>query len=86
MIGAPSDTYDTLDKIKEFGDTHKITPITTGFLVPYPGTPLYEYYEKNKLLLTKDFNLYHRRNMVYKHDYLKQDETMNKINSNLSLN
>jgi radical SAM superfamily enzyme YgiQ (UPF0313 family) len=58
IIGLPGETRKTVDETVEF--IKEIDPFYTQFCfsTPFPNTDMYEYYEKNNLLLTKDWSKY----------------------------
>ncbi len=56
MLGLPGDTKETISKTVEFAK--KLNPDTAQFypLMVYPGTPAYEWAERNGYLATKDYS------------------------------
>jgi radical SAM superfamily enzyme YgiQ (UPF0313 family) len=58
IIGLPGETKQTVEKTVKF--IKEIDPFYTQFCfaTPFPNTAMYEYYEKNGLLLTKDWSKY----------------------------
>jgi len=58
IIGLPGETKETVEESVKF--IKEIDPFYTQFCfsTPFPNTEMYEYYEKNNLLLTKDWSKY----------------------------
>ncbi len=58
IIGLPGETRETVNETVEF--IKEIDPFYTQFCfsTPFPNTDMYEYYEKNNFLLTKDWSKY----------------------------
>ena len=58
IIGLPGETKETIEETIKF--IKEIDPFYTQFCfaVPFPNTDMYEYYEKNGFLLTKDWSKY----------------------------
>jgi anaerobic magnesium-protoporphyrin IX monomethyl ester cyclase len=70
MVGYPweekSDAEYTLSFVKRLFKKGYIDSLQATLAIPYPGTPLYDYCEKNNLLLTKDYDRYDQREPVMK--------------------
>jgi radical SAM superfamily enzyme YgiQ (UPF0313 family) len=58
IIGLPGETKETVKETVDF--IKEIDPFYTQFCfsTPFPNTDIYEYYEKNNFLLTKDWSKY----------------------------
>ena len=58
IIGLPGETKETIKETVDF--IKEIDPFYTQFCfsTPFPNTDIYEYYEKNKFLLSKDWSKY----------------------------
>lgn len=70
MIGYPWETLintqKTLNLAKQFFKTGLADSIQATILIPYPGTPLFDYCKKNNLLLSKDWDDYDMRQPIMK--------------------
>ena len=70
IIGYPwesaKDAQETINLTRNLFKKGLADSIQATMLVPYPGTPLYRYCQKNKLLLTQDWNKYDMRQPVIK--------------------
>lgn len=66
VFGLDDDDPDVFKRTVEWSVSHSITTATYHILTPYPGTRLYNNMEQQGRLLTKDWNLYDTRNVVYK--------------------
>ena len=62
MIGYPwenfTDAQKTIDTAKKLFKNGLATSIQATLIIPYPGTPLFSYCQKNKLLLTQSWEKY----------------------------
>ncbi len=70
MIGYPheslSEAQKTLDLARYIFRENLADSLQATILIPYPGTPLFKYCQKNKLLLTKDWEKYDMRQPIIK--------------------
>lgn len=70
MIGYPWETYDDAQKTvtlaKNFFKQGLATSIQATIVIPYPGTPLFNYCQKNKLLISTDWSKYDMSQPVIK--------------------
>ncbi len=70
MIGYPWETKEmaenTINFAKELFKKGYVDTLQGTIVIPYPGTPLYNYCEENNLLLTDDYEQYDQRLMVMK--------------------
>jgi radical SAM superfamily enzyme YgiQ (UPF0313 family) len=55
-----------LDFVKKLFQKNLINSLQATIAIPYPGTPLYAYCQKNKLLLTADYDCFDQRESVMK--------------------
>ncbi|MFA4827220.1 MAG: radical SAM protein [Candidatus Shapirobacteria bacterium] len=70
MIGYPwetqNDTYQTFEVVKNFFRRGLADSIQATIVIPYPGTPLFNYCRRNKLLKTTDWDKYDMSQPVIK--------------------
>lgn len=70
MVGYPwetkKDLENTLTFVKNLFRKGYIDSLQTTLVIPYPGTPLYDYYRGNNLLLTDDYDRFDQREPVMK--------------------
>jgi len=66
MIGIPGETREKINQTIYFAKKLDIEYPSFTILTPYPGTKLYEYAERNNLLLTKDWSKYNLTASVMK--------------------
>lgn len=70
MVGFPneteSDIKNTLKLSKKIFHLGLADSLQATLLIPYPGTPLFDYCQKNNLLLTKDWNKFDMRQPIIK--------------------
>jgi radical SAM superfamily enzyme YgiQ (UPF0313 family) len=71
------DDKDVFKRTVNWGVENAITTSTYHILTPYPGTRLFENMEKQDRILTKNWNLYDTRNVVYKTNKLSAVELKN---------
>jgi anaerobic magnesium-protoporphyrin IX monomethyl ester cyclase len=78
MIGFPHETLADAQKTLNLGrkifQNGLADSLQATILIPYPGTPLFTYCQKNKLLLTKDWDKYDMRQPVIKSSISPQKE------------
>lgn len=74
MIGFPWEDKESLQAIKKILKTLKIDEIRISFITPFPGTPLYEKFKKEGLLMTEDFSRYTSDEPIVKVRSLSQQE------------
>lgn len=83
MIGYPWETSlnikNTLNLVKSLFKIGLADSIQATLLIPYPGTPLFDYCQKNNLLLTKNWDDYDMRQPVMKSplSFKDQQKTIN---------
>lgn len=66
IIGVPGETKEKINQTISFVKKIDIEYPSFTILTPYPGTKLYEYAEKNNLLITKDWSKYNLTGSVMK--------------------
>jgi radical SAM superfamily enzyme YgiQ (UPF0313 family) len=66
VFGLDEDDRDVFQRTVEWGVKNSITTATYHILTPYPGTRLYKDMERKGRILTKNWDLYDTRNVVYK--------------------
>lgn len=74
VFGLDHDDKDVFGRTVEWGVQNAITTATYHILTPYPGTRLYENMDKAGRILSRDWNLYDTRHVVYKTTRLSADE------------
>jgi radical SAM superfamily enzyme YgiQ (UPF0313 family) len=78
MIGYPHETLTDAQKTLNLGrkifKNNLADSLQATILIPYPGTPLFKYCQKNNLLLTQDWNKYDMRQPVIKSPISPQKE------------
>ncbi len=77
VFGLDSDNKDVFKRTVDWGVQHGITTATYHILTPYPGTKLYESMEKEGRILTKKWDLYDTRHVVYKTKGLSAEDLEN---------
>ena len=74
IFGFDEDTPDifnlTLEKMHEFD----IDIVEINILTPYPGTPLYDRFEREGRIITKDWSRYNQVDVVYKPKNMTEKE------------
>lgn len=68
IIGLPGETLKTVNETIEFAKKLDLDLVTFNITAPHPGTPFYDYLEKNGYLRTKDWSKYDT-NSVPVYDY-----------------
>ncbi|HMP94643.1 MAG TPA: radical SAM protein, partial [Phnomibacter sp.] len=66
VFGLDDDDADVFKRTVDWGVQHALTTATYHILTPYPGTQLYKQMEQQGRLLTKNWDLYDTRHVVYK--------------------
>ncbi|MFV0420400.1 MAG: B12-binding domain-containing radical SAM protein [Dysgonomonas sp.] len=74
VFGLDSDDKSVFDRTVEWGVKNAITTSTYHVLTPYPGTRLFQDMESAGRILTRDWNLYDTRHVVYKTQGLSASE------------
>lgn len=66
VFGLDADMPDVFKRTVDWGIENSITTATFHILTPYPGTRQYKQFEKDGRILTRDWDLYDARHVVYK--------------------
>lgn len=66
IAGNDEDDKDAFEQINEFVDKHELRTAGFSIITPFPGTSLYEDFEKNSRILTKDWGSYDAQHVVFK--------------------
>ena len=74
VFGLDDDDKDVFRRTVEWGVENALTTATYHVLTPYPGTKLFENMEKENRILTRNWDLYDTRHVVYKTTKLSAEE------------
>ncbi|MFM2388035.1 MAG: hypothetical protein RL660_2792 [Bacteroidota bacterium] len=74
VFGLDDDDKDVFKRTVDWGVKNSITTSTYHVLTPYPGTRLFKDMEQQGRILTKNWDLYDTRNVVYQTTNLTADE------------
>jgi radical SAM superfamily enzyme YgiQ (UPF0313 family) len=74
VFGLDDDDKDVFKRTVEWGVNNAITTSTYHILTPYPGTTLFTEMELHGRIVTKNWDLYDTRNVVYKTKNLTAEE------------
>jgi len=76
MIGLPTDTKKTINKTIDLAKSLPLDYAKCTILVPYPETKIYEEWEKEGFIISKDWSKYnfHTASKVYNHPNLTWEE------------
>ena len=74
VFGLDSDDQDVFKRTVDWGVNNAITTSTYHVLTPYPGTLLFKEMEKQGRILTRNWDLYDTRHVVYKTTHLSAEE------------
>lgn len=74
VFGLDDDDNDVFKRTVDWGVQHSITTSTYNVLTPYPGTKLFSDMESQGRILTRNWDLYDTRNVVYQTTQLSADE------------
>jgi radical SAM superfamily enzyme YgiQ (UPF0313 family) len=66
VFGMDDDNGDVFERTVDWAVTHGITTATFHIQTPYPGTRLFARTEADRRILTRDWDLYDTRHVVYK--------------------
>jgi radical SAM superfamily enzyme YgiQ (UPF0313 family) len=80
VFGLDDDDKDVFKRTVDWGVKNSITTSTYHVLTPYPGTKLFQDMEQQGRILTRNWNLYDTRNVVYKTANLTASELKNGYN------
>ena len=72
MLGLPGDTIETMEETINYACSLDLDYAKATILVPFPSTPIFDYFEEKGLLKTKDWSKYnfHTPSKVYSHPSL----------------
>jgi radical SAM superfamily enzyme YgiQ (UPF0313 family) len=73
VFGMDDDGEDVFRRTVDWAIDHGITTATFHIMTPYPGTQLHARMVREGRMLTRDWNLYDTRNVVYRPAILKPD-------------
>ena len=75
MLGCPNETKITMEETINFAIRLNPDYAKATILVPFPGTEIYDEFQKNGLLKTKDWSKYnfHNADEIYRHSTLSWD-------------
>jgi radical SAM superfamily enzyme YgiQ (UPF0313 family) len=79
MFGFDADTSDIFDSTLNFICKTDVDKAEFHILTPFPGTPIFDEYEKQNRILIKDWSKYDGKNVVYKPKHLTAEDLMNGI-------
>jgi radical SAM superfamily enzyme YgiQ (UPF0313 family) len=79
MFGFDTDTPDIFDSTLNFICKSDLDKAEFHVLSPFPGTPLFDEYEKQNRIIIKDWSKYDGKNVVYKPMHLTAEELLNGI-------
>ena len=79
MFGFDADTPDIFDSTLDFICKSEIDKAEFHILTPFPGTPLFDEFEKQNRILIKDWSKYDGKNVVYKPKHLTAEDLTNGI-------
>jgi len=74
VFGLDDDDKDVFKRTVEWGVNNSITTSTYHILTPYPGTRLFKNMEAQNRILTRNWDLYDTRNVVYQTTNLTAEE------------
>jgi len=74
VFGADTDTINTIDETSNFTIKNKLETYQTLILTPLPGTSLFEQFEQQGRLFTKDWSKYDTHHLVFELNQMKPDE------------
>jgi radical SAM superfamily enzyme YgiQ (UPF0313 family) len=77
VFGLDDDDKDVFKRTVEWGVKNAITTSTYHILTPYPGTKLFKDMEQQGRIITRNWDLYDTRNVVYQTTNLTADELKN---------
>lgn len=72
MLGLPGETQGTMEETIKFAIKLNLDYAKATILVPFPGTEIYDEYEKKGLIITRDWSRYnfHNAHEIYRHPAL----------------
>ena len=79
MFGFDTDTKDVFEQTLKMIYELKIDVVDFCILTPFPGTPVYEKYEKEGRILTKDWSKYNMKSVVFEPKNMTAEELLNGV-------
>jgi radical SAM superfamily enzyme YgiQ (UPF0313 family) len=76
IFGLDNDTIDTFKETLEFLMRNKIVSVTFNLLTPYPGTQLYEEFNREGRIITDDWTKYDHSSVVFRPAHFTPAELM----------
>ncbi len=77
VFGLDDDDRNVFERTVEWGIKHAITTATYHILTPYPGTRLFQKMEQENRILTRNWDLYDTRTVVFRTKNLSAQELKN---------
>lgn len=74
VFGLDADTTDTFKRAVDWGVENSITTATYHILTPYPGTRQYQRMEREGRILTRNWDIYDTRHVVYETIGMSKEE------------
>ena len=74
IFGFDEDTYDVFDESYKAMQEWQADAIELNILTPYPGTAIYNRFEKEGRILTKNWSQYSQAHVVYKPKLMTPEE------------
>jgi radical SAM superfamily enzyme YgiQ (UPF0313 family) len=76
MFGLDMDTKDIFDETLDFIESIDLDLTNFMILTPYPGTPIYDQFEKEGRILTKDWSKYDMDHVVFQPKNMTPEELL----------
>jgi len=80
VFGLDDDDHDVFKRTVDWGIKHSLTTSTYHVLTPYPGTRLFQDMEEQGRILTRNWDFYDTRNVVYQTAKLTPEELQSGYN------
>ncbi len=80
MFGFDSDTPSVFDNTLTFIRKLRIDVADFSILTPFPGTPLFDQFDRENRLITRDWSKYSMNNVVFRPKQMSPDELKNGVN------
>lgn len=79
VFGFDNETVRIFDETDEFIRRSGIKSAFANFLIPYPGTPIFDEFDKQGRILTKDWSKYGSNHVVFKPKNITPEELLNNV-------
>jgi len=79
MFGLDGDHPDIFDKTIDAINDWDLDLVDFSILTPFPGTPLFDYLEKEKRIITRDWSKYDGFHVVYKPKHMSPQELFDEV-------